>query len=724
MAYLKEFKQKIENNDLQKILVLWEEYTNNDQVDLEELCQILELFKTSDMAPTFGKYVDMALQLWKIVESEADSYRLLRLILDLQTTNNPLLGQLAYQALEKKFGKDPQFNQRIRLVGLRTQELFQGALSNYELLHHMAKGKFVYHIGGWGTGEIVDISPIREQITLEFENVTGRRDMTYSNAFKMLVPLADDHFLARRFGNPNALEALARKDSLEVMHLLLRDLGPLSATEIKDHMADLVIPEAEWSKWWQSARAKIKKDTLIETPKTLKGVFALRNQALSHEDQMQQEIHGQSDLREILITTYNYVRDFPNMLKKEEVKQSVIDKLNQLFSIPDMTPTHEIQIAIFLETLLKVKNEDHPLKELITRSKDIVSIINEMEILAFKKQAMLALRKDRADWIEIFTRLLFSLEQTALRDYIFNEFNQPPHSDHLFSLLENLQQNPQEAPDVFVWYFQKILSKEKNIPFSDIEGRRLFLESLLVLLHKLEQGQETQYRELIKKIYSLLTAKRYEVVRNIIEGASLEYIKEFLLLASKCRTLGSHDVKSLRALAKVVQPSIESEEERNEKEVEEDLTLWTTEEGYRKTYERLEYLTTVETLKVAQEISVAKEHGDLRENAEYKVALQKRSMIQGEIKMLSDQISRAKIIPVEEIDTQAISLGTTVTLTKDGEEVIYTILGPWEANIDQNILSYKSKLAEQMMGHKVKESFEFKEQNYTVEKIESYLKSK
>lgn len=718
MAYLQEFVQKIENSDFPKILVLWEEYTNNDQVDPVELSQILHLFKKTEVAPMMGKYVATALHLWDLIEDKEKAYEILKLIIDLQTTNTAILADLSTKLLEEKFGLHPQFAQRIRLIGLRSRDDFQGAISNYELLAHMAKGKFVYHIGEWGVGEIVEISPVREEVTIEFENVGGRRDLSFKNGFKVLIPLPDDHFLARRFGNPDALEEEARNNPVEVIRLLLRDLGPKTASEIKDEMADWIIPESEWSKWWQSARSKIKKDTKIETPKNIKLPFRIREEEISHEDRMHKEIHGVSEAGEIILTSYNYVRDFPNMLKKEEVRQSIIEKLSALLKDKDLVPEHELQIAIFLETQLQISSPVRSVQQIVEDSKDIEDVVNAMEILAFKKRALMSIRKHRSDWQELFLKFLYSVEQNTLRDFILGELNNKDSQDKLMTALETLLEHPEKSPDLFVWYFQKIIS-DGDVPFADKEGRRIFLEAFLILYSRLEG--DNAHRDLIKKMYTIITGKRYLIVREIIEGADLDFIREFVLLVTKCQTLPNHDVKNLRSLAKVVQPSIDEGEKEQESSLEETI-IWTSEDGYNKTKIHLDHLVTSEMVSVAKEIGTAREHGDLRENAEYKAALERRSRLQGDIKMLSDQINMARIIRQEDVPADQVGIGSVVHLMNSaGKKISYTILGPWDANPDKNILSYKSKLAEAMIGHKLKETFSFKGEKFTIEKLGSYL---
>jgi len=285
MGYLEEFQRQINNRDFSKFLQLWEEYCKSDSVDVEEFKSLLQNIKASDFAKQFGRLVESALPLWETIEAPEDSYAIFRSLIDLETTNSQELYDKVLSILKNRYGKDPQFNEKIRLLGLRSKDNFQGVIANCDLLVHMAKGKFVFHSGGWGTGEIVDISALQEQVTIEFENVAGRKHLLFTNCFKVLIPLPDDHFLVRRFADADKLEQEGKADPVGLIKLLLKDLGPKTAVEIKDELCDLVIPEKEWVKWWQTARAKVKKDTMVEAPATVRDCFRLRAQELLHEEQ-------------------------------------------------------------------------------------------------------------------------------------------------------------------------------------------------------------------------------------------------------------------------------------------------------------------------------------------------------------------------------------------------------------------------------------------------------
>lgn len=721
MGYLEDFQKQLEKNDFHKFFQLWEEYCTSETVDPKEFIALLTAIKHSEIAAAFGQYAETALPLWQILqEDEKNSYHILRLIIDLQTTNTQLLKEATLKTLEKYYGEEADFQRRLRYIGLRDSALhkatgFQGAISHYDLLSHLKKGNFVYHKGGWGTGEIVDISLVREEVGIDFENVSGCKYLSFTTAFKALEPLSEAHFAVRRFAYPDELEKMARENPMAVMHMLLQDLGAKTAAEIKDELAEAVIPERDWTKWWQNTRAKMKKDTLIETPNSLREPFFLRQNSLSHEEQFHKQIDSKKDTREILQTAYNFVRDLPDMLKKPEVKQPLQERLLTLLEDTETTTAQALQIHLFLENQFSYKANNTSVSEIIQNMTNLEEVVNAIEIIALKKRALSSIRDYRQDWEALFLRFLFSLQQNQLRDYVLKEL-QEAALEKLKKQLRELLIHPTIQPEVFVWYFQKVVDGE-NVPFADKQGQWEFLETFLILYSILEAKPE--YRDLIKKMYFLLSGKRYLIVRNIIEGTSLDFIQEFLLLVSKCRTLSEHDKKILRSLAEVVHPSL-----CDKKKATSDQTqpIWTTEKGLRKTQMRIQTLGTVEIIDNAKEIEEARALGDLRENSEYKFALERRSRLQTELKTLSDQINRSRVIAPHDISTTEIGIGSKVSLVDSkGNRVTYTLLGPWEADAEQHILSFQSKLAETMMGKKVDEEFHFKDEVFTVTKICSYL---
>ena len=720
MSYLEEFKIRISSREFPKFFQLWEEYCTNDVVDAEELLQLLQMIKSSDMSKQFGGIAETVLPLLDEIEDEPSRYEVLKLIIDLQTTNSPLLADLSLNYLKDRYGSSPLFNDRIRLTGLRGKENFQGAMTNHELLAHMEVGSFVYHFGGWGTGEIMEISHLLEQAIIEFENVSGKKRINYINAFKTLVPLKDDHFLVRRFADADELEKEAKENPVQAVKLLLKDLGPKNASEIKDELCELVIPEADWSKWWQGARAKLKKDSFIETPENLRDAFRLRKKEISEEEQLEKAISNKKNPDEMILNTYNFMRDLTNARKHESIVNTLSLKMIELLDHNELTKEQELQILVLLETMFNKQVPSRKSEDLIKALNPLDQVINSIPILSLKKRALILVREQRVDWVEIFLSMIYSVSQSALRDYILTELNQGETKQLLVSQLEKLKDQPTTQPDFFVWFFQKLLAEDPALPFTDKQGLCDFFESLLILYSNIENKPE--WRDLSKKIYVILSGKRYENVRTIIQGTSLEFIKEFLLLVSKCQSLTDHDLKILRSLAEVVHPSLSQKTHYKALKQVDGHTIWTTEIGFLKTQDRLKQIATKDMLENAKEVEAARALGDLRENSEYKFACEKRSRLQGEMKSLSEMLNRARIINADDIYPNEVSIGSVVTLTDaTGATEKYTILGPWDVDLDSHVLSFQSKFAQAMIGCKEKESFQFKDEDYTIQIIKSFL---
>jgi len=719
MSYLKDFRERIVNNDYTSVLKLWEEYCYGDQPDGEELILILQEIKNSEMVKPFGLQIERVLTIWREIKDPKLSHDVLRLIYDLETTNTEELADLATQHLKDYYPNDPLFLDKMRLVGLRNRERFQGCIRNFELLTHMKKGNFVFHTAGWGTGEIIDVSLIREELALEFEYVIGPQHFTFEKAFKTLLPLPADHFYSQRFGNPDQLEKDARDNPSELVRLLLRDLGPKTAAEIKEELSDLVIPAADWNRWWQAARAKTKKDTKIESPKDLKEPFRLRDEDLPHEVALHKAFESKPSINATIQMVYTFMRDFPETLKNFEFKASLDAKFKEVLEHETLSDAQRLQILFFQEDL----DVPHALKEmnaLIEKMPNIGEIIRDIEVLAFQKRMMQLVRKNRKDWKEIFIDLFFVIESNLLRDYLLHELDSPQTRADLTVKLNNLLIHPLSYPEVFVWYFQKLLDPGTKTPFSDAQGQNRFFEGLLILLDHL--GQKTQMRDLAKKIVGLLTANRYKVVRDILQQSSLEEIQEYLLLATKCQSFTDHDIKILHSLAEVVFPSLTRIRKEKGVHISDENIIWTTQEGYQKTQLRIQEIATTETVQNAREIQAARALGDLRENAEFKAALEKRDRLQSDLKFLSDQISHARILTPEDVPSDEVGVGSVVHCRDSkGESLRFTLLGPWDADPEKHILSFQSKLAQAMKGLTVDQKFEFQGEKFTITAIDSYF---
>lgn len=125
-----------------------------------------------------------------------------------------------------------------------------------------------------------------------------------------------------------------------------------------------------------------------------------------------------------------------------------------------------------------------------------------------------------------------------------------------------------------------------------------------------------------------------------------------------------------------------------------------TPEGLKKLEDELEQLKSVKRREVAERIKVAISYGDISENSEYEDAKNEQAFIEGRIMTLEKQLRNARIINEDEVDTDVVSVGSTVTLrdVEFKEDVEYTIVGSAEANPAQNKISNESPVGRSLLG--------------------------
>lgn len=125
-----------------------------------------------------------------------------------------------------------------------------------------------------------------------------------------------------------------------------------------------------------------------------------------------------------------------------------------------------------------------------------------------------------------------------------------------------------------------------------------------------------------------------------------------------------------------------------------------TASGKQKLEEELEFLKTVKRKEIVERIKIARSYGDLSENSEYDSAKEDQGFLEGKISTLESMIRNSVIITEDELNTDEVRLGKTVTFKElpDGDEETYTIVGSAEANPIEGLISNDSPIAKGLLG--------------------------
>ncbi len=122
--------------------------------------------------------------------------------------------------------------------------------------------------------------------------------------------------------------------------------------------------------------------------------------------------------------------------------------------------------------------------------------------------------------------------------------------------------------------------------------------------------------------------------------------------------------------------------------------------GHRTLKEELHKLERVDRHDVVKAIAIAREHGDLKENAEYHAAKERQGLIEGRVMDLKDKLGRAEVIDCTQVRCDRVVFGAVVQLLDmdTDEEVTYQLLGPEESDVKKGSISVLSPLGRSMLG--------------------------
>ncbi len=146
-------------------------------------------------------------------------------------------------------------------------------------------------------------------------------------------------------------------------------------------------------------------------------------------------------------------------------------------------------------------------------------------------------------------------------------------------------------------------------------------------------------------------------------------------------------------------------------------------EGFEALQAELHRLKAVERPAIVEAIEEARAHGDLSENAEYHAAKERQGQIEASIAEMEDRLSRAQVIDPKRLSGDKVVFGATVSLLdEDDKEVVYQIVGQYEADAKSGRISYSSPLGKALIGRRVGDEVEVitpsGEKYYEIAKLE------
>ena len=484
--------------------------------------------------------------------------------------------------------------------------------------------------------------------------------------------------------------------------------------------------------WWTKARAALRKDRAILVPERKGGLYAL--------------LEAPKDLGEDLFAQYESAPNFERKLVLlEELAGSASSETRSAATAAnlDKVSADLAKEIKKLETARKRDNLPAILGGIWNRDKFFRSAVENVETVSPTASEIIALCTE-SDLAFVALNIPHTTEKIRSLLDLVRAHHGDNWSERAFDLLRNrdiggtksgsaklvsesiaylcdqelaaavsarfaqwLETRELRAP-VIIWVIKNRDSKK----YADIVGRLINPSLLGAILSSIDtESLESNSTARIPLANELIKDK--ELIANILvpaDGKKADSETIFDLTRTMMSSQGFDEMTKKALLSRLakIEPHVQrlAKSKHSGSEAEEKELLVSKHSKEEKERE-LEDIVKVRLPAVKEAIQIAKEHGDLKENSEYKMARQDHDTLAARRAELDALLKKAKVTDFKEANTDTISVGSSVVLRRgsDQAEIAYDLLGAWDGEPEKNILSYISPLAKQFLNHKAGETF-------------------
>ncbi|MFA5687942.1 MAG: GreA/GreB family elongation factor [Kiritimatiellales bacterium] len=567
------------------------------------------------------------------------------------------------------------------------------AFSRLKHLRTLKKGKLCYS-KTWGFGVVSRVDPFYQKLEVTFEK-KGEHELAFSYAAAALDVLTEDHLLAIRHNRPDEFLRLLKENPAEVIRITLRSYGPQPITGIQDHFVpDILATEAEWKKFWDTARRDLKNDPLVEIPAKRTDPLRLRRKAKSYN--------------EAWFDKFKNERDVPSLFSKFDEIQ------NQQF--PAFEPFMQDAIADRLGFAIKGGTLNQPgwIARALVYSGQFhiepagVDHLAELKKLAECEELPVLLEELPARFVHAFINLLFTATEAAkgvllrrLPELGFAALNETMEvlirsgaGEELSGRIRDTVRKRECTPALLLW----ILRNEDRTAGWNLTDRADLALQTVELIEQEHSGAalraQNQLREQIEN-----TA----VLKTVLAEMNDSQRRDFMRRISESPVWSKLDRQSLQAKMIKLSPDLhEVVLKKNSgtapKEKKKRITSYRT---YNQRKHHFEVILKKEILENSREIELARSYGDLRENAEYKYAKEKQRLLGLQAEELQNALDEVRPTDFAGFPADAAGIATGVELAyAGGRRETWFILGEWDQNEPLGIISCQTGMAQALIGKK------------------------
>jgi transcription elongation GreA/GreB family factor len=586
-----------------------------------------------------------------------------------------------------------------------------------EKIDRLAPGAFCTH-KSWGFGRVAEWNLSGGQILIDFKT-RKNHPMQLAYGAETLVPIAESHILARRENEPEAVKAEAEADSAAFLRRILGELGgKATGDQITNLMTPSIFTTAAFKRWWDAARKKIKTDGHFKLPTKKSDPFVLLEEKVDAAQGLLNAFREARHTRDQLLTLDQISKALAELKPHESEMPTLISEINEIASrhrrlqtpaaIEMLVTRDEIATAYAIELTPESPSVSEILASESSRLTEIFLAIPG----ARQRDVLDSFEKAFGDsWTDKALVLLRDAGGRLVAD-IARLFEKKGHKEKLQATLERWISERSISSEMLIW-----LCKDRDKRFPELFNAEL----LAAVFSALEADQLAEKRT--SRLRDLLVDDR-ELIGDLLINASRDVVRDSM--RKLILTPVFDDLSKRSLMARIVKLYPDTQDMITGKQEDERAdSLIVSWASLEKRKAELDHLVTKEIPQNLRDINIAKEQGDLRENAGFKAAKEHQRVLQGRRVEMERDLAHARGTNFESPSTSQVSIGTVVTVRyEDGVTETYSILGAWDSSPEHHIISYKAGIGQSLLETKPGTAVELPSENgtrkATVESIQPF----
>ncbi|HEY5296737.1 MAG TPA: GreA/GreB family elongation factor [Verrucomicrobiae bacterium] len=567
----------------------------------------------------------------------------------------------------------------------------------------------------WGFGKIKTVDTVFARFTIDFPGKPGHT-MDLAFAAENLKAIPKDHILARKANDLESVRHLAAHH-LDLIKLVLNSYGgKATADQIQAALTPDVIRD-DWKKWWETTKREMKKDGHFIVPLKKTEPVVFQSQETSLQDRTLVDFRAAKGLKARVVVVAELTKVISDLADKQTAVIEIISALNtDIASYQRNQPAVALE-AIFARDELREAAGLQPVAGEITAaqiwSQDNVKFGSLLEQIPSAKhhRALESFKQANPDrWQEILRGSLNFVSAKLAREFA-NLLIAEGKWDLLKETLARLIRQHTASSELLLW-----LGRERSDSFADILGPEVFR----AMLTAMERDQFNERRSNRLRDFIL---EDQELLGELTASADIEVVKDLTRALQLSPVFDDMDKRSLLARLVKKHPAVQSlvsgEQSKHDSTIQ---VSWESLERRRVEYQELVQKKIPANSK---EIAIARSYGDLRENHEYKAAKEMQKILMRRKEELEAQLARARGTDFSNAKTDAVNIGTIVQATnlETNQSESFSILGAWDSDPDQGVISYLTPVGQSLLNHKVGDEVEFElhetKRRYRIENIET-----